>query len=43
MWPEYNNHGNQTPAYFGTLFPRFPEFQALLLDERAGRIIARGA
>lgn len=42
VWPEYNNHGNVTPVYFGALFPRFAEYQALFLDRRADRIIARG-
>jgi hypothetical protein len=42
VWPEYNMHGNNTPAYFGALFPRYPEFQALYLDRRSDRIIARG-
>lgn len=42
VWPEYNHHGNHTPVYFGALFHRFAEFQALFLDRRADRIIARG-
>ena len=42
VWPEYNVHGNNTPAYFGALFPRYAEFQALYLDRRCDRIIARG-
>jgi hypothetical protein len=42
VWPEYNHHGNDTPVYFGALVPRFAEFQALFLDRRADRIIARG-
>jgi hypothetical protein len=42
VWPEYNQHGNQTAAYFGALFPRFPDFQALFVDERTSRVVARG-
>jgi GNAT superfamily N-acetyltransferase len=42
VWPEYNNHGNDTPRYFGALVPRFAQFQALFLDRRTGQIIARG-
>ena len=42
VWPEYNHHGNDTPAYFGALVPRFAEFQALFLDRRTGQIAARG-
>ena len=42
VWPEYNLHGNETPAYFSALFPRYPQFQALFLDRRHDRIVARG-
>lgn len=42
VWPEYNQHGNQTSAYFGVLFSRFPEFQTLFVDERSSRVVARG-
>jgi hypothetical protein len=42
VWPEYNQHGNLTAAYFGALFPRFPDFQMLFVDERTPRVIARG-
>jgi hypothetical protein len=42
VWPEYNLHGNAAPLYFGALFPRHAEFQALFLDRRADRIVARG-
>jgi hypothetical protein len=41
VWPEYNLHGNHTPAYFGELFPRFARFQALFLEPATGRVIAR--
>jgi len=42
VWPEYNMHGNNTSAYFGVLFSRFPDFQALFVDERSSRVVARG-
>ncbi|HXY44540.1 MAG TPA: hypothetical protein VEH29_10155, partial [Acidimicrobiales bacterium] len=42
VWPEYNLHGNHTPAYFGALFPRFAHLQALFLEPATGRVIARG-
>jgi GNAT superfamily N-acetyltransferase len=42
VWPEYNNHGNHTGDYFGALVPRHAEFQALFVDRRCDRIIARG-
>ena len=42
LWPEYNHHGVHAPAYFGALFPRFAEFQALFVDRRSSRVVARG-
>jgi hypothetical protein len=42
VWPEYNQHGNHTAAYFGALFPRFSDFQLLFVDERTPRVVARG-
>ncbi len=42
VWPEYNHHGNDSGAYFGALFPRYAQFQALFLDRRSGQIIAQG-
>jgi len=42
VWPEYNLHGNDTPAYFSLLFPRYPQYQALFLDRRCDRVIGRG-
>ena len=42
VWPEYNHHGNDSPATFRALVPRYAQFQTLLIDRRADRIIARG-
>lgn len=42
VWPEYNNHGNRTPEYFGVLFSRFPQFQTLFVDQRSEQVVARG-
>jgi GNAT superfamily N-acetyltransferase len=42
VWPEYNNHGNHTGKYFGTLVPRHAPFQVLLYDTDMDRIVARG-
>ena len=42
VWPEYNQHGNHTAAYFGVLFSRFSDFQTLFVDERTSRVVARG-
>lgn len=42
VWPEYNQHGNHTAAYFGVLFERFPDFQTLFVDDRTSRVVARG-
>jgi hypothetical protein len=41
LWPEYNNHGNQTGSYFGALVPRFAHLQALFVDRRTERVVAR--
>jgi hypothetical protein len=41
-WPEYNQHGNHTSAYFGALITRFPDLQLLFVDDRTSRVIARG-
>jgi GNAT superfamily N-acetyltransferase len=41
VWPEYNLHGNDTPRYFGALFPRFADLQAIFVDKRSGRLVGR--
>jgi hypothetical protein len=41
-WPEYNVHGNHTGRYFGVLFPKYADFQLLIIDTRTGNVIARG-
>jgi len=41
VWPEYNNHGNETGRYFGALFPRYADLQAIFLDRRTDRVVAR--
>ncbi|MGH9057339.1 MAG: GNAT family N-acetyltransferase [Acidimicrobiales bacterium] len=42
VWPEYNNHGNDTPTYFGALFPAHAAFQILVVERGTGHIVARG-
>jgi len=42
VWPEYNNHGNQTGSYFRVLYPRYPHLQCLLVDRRTERLVGRG-
>jgi hypothetical protein len=42
VWPVYNQHGNHTAQYFGSLFTRFPRLQVLFTDRRSGRVISRG-
>ncbi|HUI02766.1 MAG TPA: hypothetical protein VLZ77_04440 [Acidimicrobiales bacterium] len=42
LWPEYNHHGNHTAAYFGALSARFARYQALFVDRRSERVVARG-
>ncbi len=42
VWPEYNNHGNDTARYFGVLTERFAHLQVLLLDTESQRFVGRG-
>jgi hypothetical protein len=42
VWSEYNHHGNDSPATFRALVPRYGDFQALFIDQRTDRIVARG-
>jgi hypothetical protein len=42
VWPEYNNHGNDSGTYFGALFPQYAHLQVLLFDRNAERVVARG-
>jgi hypothetical protein len=42
VWPEYNHHGNNSPATFRALVPRYGDFQVLFIDQRTDRIVARG-
>jgi GNAT superfamily N-acetyltransferase len=41
-WPEYNLHGEKSGEYFGALFPKYDDFQLLILDTRDGEVVARG-
>jgi GNAT superfamily N-acetyltransferase len=41
VWPEYNQHGNNT-AYFATLFSDHADVQLLVIDRRSGDVAARG-
>ena len=42
VWPEYNNHGNDSATYFGALIPKNAHLQILLLDRSIERVVARG-
>lgn len=42
VWPEYNHHGNNAARYFGALFPEHADLQLLVVDARAGEVVARG-
>jgi hypothetical protein len=42
VWPEYNNHGNETGQIFGALVPRHASHQVLLYDRELERTVARG-
>jgi hypothetical protein len=41
VWPEYNHHGNVSGRYFGALYPRYADLQAVFLDRRTDRVVAR--
>jgi len=41
LWPEYNNHGNNTSRYFGALIPRHAHLQVLFVDRRSDRLVGR--
>lgn len=42
VWPEYNTHGNESGTYFGSLVPRYADFQILLFDRGIEEVVARG-
>jgi hypothetical protein len=42
VWPEYNQHGNLTPRYFGSLIPKHADLQILFVDRRSQQVVARG-
>lgn len=42
VWPEYNNHGNETPTYFRALFPEHAAFQILVVDRVTDQVVGRG-
>jgi hypothetical protein len=42
VWPEYNNHGNDTSVYFDSLFPEHSAFQILIVEKDTDQPIARG-
>ena len=42
VWPEYNNHGNDSGSYFGALFPQHAHVQILLFDRSTEQVVARG-
>jgi GNAT superfamily N-acetyltransferase len=42
LWPEYNQHGNDTGQYFGVLVPQYAHVQILLFDASTEQVVARG-
>ena len=42
VWPEYNNHGNDSGRYFGALFPQYAYLQILFFDRETEQVVARG-
>jgi hypothetical protein len=37
VWPEYNLHANDSPKYFGALYPQHANVQILFFDEDVKR------
>jgi hypothetical protein len=42
VWPEYNRHGDVLHPAWEKLYECFPEYQFVLVQERTGRMLARG-
>jgi GNAT superfamily N-acetyltransferase len=42
VWPEYNQHGNDTDEYFGVLFARYAPLQILFFDRSTEHVVAQG-
>jgi GNAT superfamily N-acetyltransferase len=42
VWPEYNNHGNDSGTYFSVLFPQYAYLQILFFDRDTEQVVARG-
>ena len=42
VWPEYNNHGNHTGTYFGSLISNFAYLQVVIYEPRFDQVVGRG-
>jgi hypothetical protein len=42
VWPEYNNHGNHTGTYFGSLIPNYAHLQVVFYEPSGDEVVARG-
>ena len=42
VWPEYNNHGNRTGEYFGSLIPTYAHLQVVIYEPSEDKVVARG-
>ena len=42
VWPEYNNHGNHTGTYFGSLIPAYAHLQVVIYEPNDDEVVARG-
>lgn len=42
VWPEYNNHGNHTATYFGSLIPTYAHLQVVIYGPDDDEVVARG-
>ncbi len=42
LWPAYNRGGKHSPKYFGSLIPKYADFQVVIYHQSADRVLARG-
>jgi GNAT superfamily N-acetyltransferase len=42
VWPEYNNHGNHTGQYFGSLIPNYSHLQVVIYEPGSDQVVAGG-
>ena len=42
VWPTYNGQGKYSHTYFGSLIPRYADFQIVIYHPSTDRVVARG-